>query len=87
MPIDPITDPRHLPCDEGVTTACLTVADLRERLEFAPIIADRIWHAWWKPKGYALAFTGRLVLQNFNDKPVPFAFLLTMEARSSKPPR
>lgn len=31
-----------------------SVTELRERPDFAPTVADRVWRAWWKPKGHAL---------------------------------
>lgn len=56
-------------------TAFPSVIDLRKRPEFAPIIADRIWRAWWKPKGYALSFIENLVRQNLADEPIPLALV------------
>jgi predicted N-acetyltransferase YhbS len=56
-----------------VTTASPSVVDLRERPEFAPLIADRVWRAWWKSKGHALAFIEGLVQQNLNAEPIPLA--------------
>jgi hypothetical protein len=29
-----------------------TVPDLRQRPEFFDDVADRIWSAWWKPRGF-----------------------------------
>ncbi len=52
-----------------------SIVDLRERPEFAPIVADRVWRAWWQPKGYALAFIEGLVQQNLNDEPIPVALV------------
>lgn len=37
------------------------ISDLRERPEFFDTVADRIWRAWWEPRGHPLsAITGRL---------------------------
>lgn len=59
----------------AVSTASPCVVDLRERPECAPIIADRVWRAWWEPNGYTLAFVESLVQQNLNDEPIPFALV------------
>jgi predicted N-acetyltransferase YhbS len=58
-----------------MATAPPSVVDLRERPEFAHIVADRVWRAWWEPKGYALDFIERLVQQNLNDEPIPLALV------------
>ncbi|WP_407068159.1 GNAT family N-acetyltransferase [Methylobacterium crusticola] len=58
-----------------VATIFPSVVDLRERPQFAPIVADRVWRAWWEPKGYALAFIEGLVQQNLSDAPIPFALV------------
>ena len=58
-----------------MTTPFLSVVDLRERPDFAPVVADRVWHAWWKPKGYELAFIEDLVWQNLNNEPIPVALV------------
>jgi predicted N-acetyltransferase YhbS len=58
-----------------VTTAFPTVVDLRERADFAPIIADRVWRAWWKPKGYGRSVIERLMQQNLNAEPIPLALV------------
>lgn len=52
-----------------------SVIDLRKRPEFAPIIADRIWRAWWEPNGYPLSFIEKLVQQNLNDEGIPLALV------------
>lgn len=33
----------------------MTISSLRDRPEFADIIADRAWHAWWTQSGVTLA--------------------------------
>lgn len=52
-----------------------SITDLSERIEFAPIVADRVWRAWWKPKGYSLSFVEQLVQQNLKDHSIPFAII------------
>ena len=49
--------------------------DLRERPDFATTVADRIWRAWWEPKGYSLAFVEGLVQRNLSDELIPFALV------------
>ena len=58
-----------------MTASSHSIVDLRERPDFAPIVADRVWRAWWEPKGYALAFIEGLVRQNFDNEPIPFALV------------
>ncbi|MGE8131790.1 GNAT family N-acetyltransferase [Methylobacterium sp. NPDC080182] len=58
-----------------MTLAFPSVVDLRERPEFASIIADRVWRAWWEPKGYALSFIEKLVQKNLNDELIPLALV------------
>jgi GNAT superfamily N-acetyltransferase len=58
-----------------VTTAFPSVVDLRERPEFASAVADRVWRAWWGPKGYALSFIEGLVQQNLDNDPIPLALV------------
>ena len=60
---------------KAMTAPSYSVVDLRERPDFAPVVADRVWRAWWKPKGYALAFVESLVRQNLNSEAIPFALV------------
>ncbi|MEJ1936694.1 GNAT family N-acetyltransferase, partial [Nostoc sp. NIES-2111] len=53
----------------------VTVTDLRDRPEFAPVVADRVWRAWWKPKGYPLSFIEGMVSQNLGNSPIPLALV------------
>lgn len=52
-----------------------SIIDLRERPEFAPIVADRVWRAWWKQSGYPLSFIEGLVQQNLDGRSIPFAIV------------
>jgi GNAT superfamily N-acetyltransferase len=52
-----------------------SINDLRDRPEFAPIVADRVWRAWWEPKGYSLSFIEELVQQNLEGRPIPIAIV------------
>jgi predicted N-acetyltransferase YhbS len=33
----------------------MIIGDLREQLVYRPLVADRIWRAWWEPSGATLA--------------------------------
>lgn len=33
----------------------MIIEDISERLAFRPLVADRIWRAWWEPSGATLA--------------------------------
>ncbi len=53
----------------------ITISDLRQQPEFFDTVADRIWRAWWEPRGYPLTYiTGRLQ-ENMNAAPIPFALV------------
>jgi GNAT superfamily N-acetyltransferase len=49
------------------------VSDLRDRPEFSPLVADRVWQAWWRPKGYPLDYITGRVAENLDPTPIPFA--------------
>lgn len=67
-------------CPVAITVASsLSVVDVRERPEFAPIVADRLWSAWWKPKRRALAFIEDLVHHNLDAEPIPVAVVAGWE--------
>jgi GNAT superfamily N-acetyltransferase len=52
-----------------------TVSDLRQCPEFFESVADRIWQAWWKPRGHPLdTIRGRLI-ENMNAEPIPLALV------------
>lgn len=53
----------------------ISVADLRTRPDFASAVADRVWRAWWKPKGHALAPIGSFVQSTLADGLVPSALV------------
>lgn len=53
----------------------LTISDLRQRPDFFDTVADRIWQAWWKPRGHACdEIRGRLA-ENMNAEPMPLAMV------------
>lgn len=53
----------------------LTISDLRDRPEFFDQVADRIWRAWWQPRGHPLEriTTGLRAMQT--PDPIPFAIV------------
>lgn len=52
-----------------------TISDLRQQPAFFDAVADRIWRAWWKERGFlADTIAGRL-RENMNASPIPFALV------------
>ena len=52
------------------------ISDLRQRPEFLDTVATRIWQAWWKDSGHPPDYiAGRLVRENLNADPIPFALV------------
>lgn len=50
----------------------MTISEIRQCLEFAPIVVDRIWNAWWRAKGHDVSVIADLVTQNLastSDRP------------------
>jgi len=53
----------------------IVFSDLRQQPHFLETVADRIWRAWWKQRGYSLGdMLGRLG-HSMNEEPVPFALV------------
>jgi GNAT superfamily N-acetyltransferase len=53
----------------------ITISDLRAVPHFAADIADRVWRAWWKPKGVPLEHIAGLVQENLGLSPLPLALV------------
>jgi len=53
----------------------MSISDLRDRPDFQPILADRVWRAWWEPRGTPLAVVARGVAENLGAGPIPSAFV------------
>ena len=53
----------------------MSIADLRDCPEFQPLLADRIWRAWWQPRGTPLALIESRVADNLGSGPIPTAFV------------
>jgi GNAT superfamily N-acetyltransferase len=51
------------------------ISDLRERSEFFDVVADRIWQAWWKPRGRPLDHISSRLRENLNAEPIPLGLV------------
>ncbi|WP_371348482.1 GNAT family N-acetyltransferase [Ancylobacter sp. IITR112] len=60
--------------DRGLIGAA-TLADLRAAPAFAPVVADRVWRAWWEGKGVSLAELRARLDESFGTAPVPSTFI------------
>lgn len=52
-----------------------SISDLRDRPEFQPILADRIWRAWWQARGAPLGLIAGRVADNLGAGPIPSAYV------------
>ncbi|MDP9813950.1 putative N-acetyltransferase YhbS [Rhizobium tibeticum] len=53
----------------------MQVSDYRECQVFGPIIADRIWNAWWKDAGLHLSDVTHHLTEMGDDRPLPSALV------------
>lgn len=51
------------------------ISDLRKRPDFGADVADRVWQAWWRGRGYRLDHIVGRVRENLNAEPIPFALV------------
>ena len=51
------------------------VADYRDHQNFGPIIADRIWNAWWKDAGLHLADVTHHLTEMVDERALPIALV------------
>jgi GNAT superfamily N-acetyltransferase len=51
------------------------IADLRQCPEFFDAVADRIWRAWWKPRGHPLEHLRTRLGENLGPAPIPSALV------------
>jgi N-acetylglutamate synthase-like GNAT family acetyltransferase len=51
------------------------ISDLRQRPQFFDIVADRIWQAWWQPRGFSREHIAMRLTENMADAPIPFALV------------
>lgn len=52
-----------------------TVSDLRQQPAFFDAVADRIWRAWWKDRGFPIDYIAGRLQENMNAAPIPFALV------------
>ncbi|MBM6594582.1 GNAT family N-acetyltransferase [Microvirga pudoricolor] len=53
----------------------VAISNLRDRPDLAPDVADRVWQAWWKAKGYPLDHIADLVGENLTGSSIPFSLV------------
>ncbi len=53
----------------------MSFSDLRDRPDFQPVLADRIWRAWWQARNTPLAMVRGRVAENMGPGPIPSAFV------------
>lgn len=51
------------------------MSDYRDRQDFGPVIADRVWNAWWKDAGLLLSDVTDHLVEMVDDRPLPLAFV------------
>jgi GNAT superfamily N-acetyltransferase len=56
-------------------SANLAISDLRQRPEFFDTVADRIWRAWWKERGFPFNYIAGRLEENLNAEPLPIALV------------
>lgn len=56
-------------------SANLIISDLRQRPEFSEAVADRIWRAWWKERGFPLSHIAGRLQDNLDAHPLPIALV------------
>lgn len=52
-----------------------TLSDLRARPDFLPVVADRLWRAWWRAEGLSLAGMEALVGESLCVEPLPLTLV------------
>jgi N-acetylglutamate synthase-like GNAT family acetyltransferase len=52
-----------------------TISDLRQQPAFFDAVADRIWRAWWKERGFPADYIAGRLRENMNASPIPFALV------------
>jgi N-acetylglutamate synthase-like GNAT family acetyltransferase len=52
-----------------------TISDLRQQPAFFDAVADRIWQAWWKERGFAIGHIVDRLRENMAPEPIPFALV------------
>ncbi len=52
-----------------------TISDLRRQPAFFDAVADRIWGAWWKERGFPIDYIVGRLQENMAPEPIPFALV------------
>lgn len=52
-----------------------TISDLRQQPAFFDAVADRIWRAWWKERGFPADHIAGRLRESMNASPIPFALV------------
>lgn len=53
----------------------VTISDLRQQPAFFDAVADRIWRAWWKDRGFPADYIAGRLQENMTPSPIPFALV------------
>jgi predicted N-acetyltransferase YhbS len=52
-----------------------TISDLGQQPRFFDAVADRIWRAWWKGRGFGIHHIVDRLRENLTPEPIPFALV------------
>jgi N-acetylglutamate synthase-like GNAT family acetyltransferase len=53
----------------------VTISDLRQQPLFFDTVADRIWRAWWKERGFPASYISDRLKEDMTPSPIPFALV------------
>jgi len=53
----------------------VTISDLRERPDFTEDVADRIWRAWWRERGFPRDYIVERLHESLDASAIPFALV------------
>lgn len=53
----------------------ITISDLRQQPAFFDAVADRIWRAWWKERGFPASTIADRLREDMTPSPIPFALV------------
>ena len=59
----------------------MNILNLREAQQFVPIVADRLWQAWWRDNGSALADVEQALGEVLAAPAFPFTLVATVDDR------
>ena len=58
---------------EGSQLRTFQISDFREHQDYGPIIAERVWNAWWRNAGREVSDVARHMIEMADDRPLPMA--------------